>query len=281
MAEGRYNTLTIRTPEGISFSFTLAGPVPRFLAWAIDQAVILLVAVLTSTLVQIAGVALPDLAMATWLIIYFVLSIGYGILLEWRWRGQTIGKRIMHLRVTDAGGLQLHFSQIVLRNLLRVADRLPSFIYLIGGIVVLLNRRYQRLGDIAANTVVIRIPPIGLPDVSQIMGDKFNSFREYAYLTARLRQNISPPEANLALRAIIRRGELLPEKRLALFEEIARHFRGSVDFPEDVTIGLTDEQYIRNIVDCIYNTDSGTTRNSDREKNAVTQKGPSPDRVQA
>lgn len=281
MAEGKYNTLTIRTPEGISFSFTLAGPVPRFLAWAIDQAIILATGAFITMLVIIFVAVLPDLAAASWFILYFCISIGYGILLEWLWRGQTIGKRVMHLRVTDAGGLQLHFSQIVLRNLLRVADRLPSVIYLLGGIVVLLNRRYQRLGDIAANTVVIRIPPVGLPDVSQIMGDKFNSFREYAYLTARLRQNISPAEANLALRAIIRRGELLPEKRLALFEEMARHFRGIVDFPEDVTIGLTDEQYIRNIVDCIYNTDSGTKQNSAREKNAVTQKGPSPDRVQA
>lgn len=274
MAKGKFNTLTIRTPEGISFSFVLAGPVPRFLAWGIDQAAIMVAVVVIQQLLRIVGFALPDLATASMYIVYFIVSLGYGIVLEWRWRGQTIGKRILHLRVADAGGLQLHFSQIVLRNLLRVVDQLPVM-YLLGGMTVLLNRRYQRLGDIAANTVVTRIPPVGLPDVSQIMGDKFNSFRDYAYLTARLRQNISPAEANLALRAILRRGELDPEKRLTLFTEMARHFQGIVDFPEDATIGLTDEQYIRNIVDCIYNTDSGASQAS------ATKKGPRPDRVRA
>ena len=280
MAKDKFNTLTIRTPEGISFSFILAGPVPRFLAWVIDQAVIVVAGSVIQSLIRLIGVALPDLASATMFIIFFALSIGYGILLEWLWRGQTIGKRVMHLRVADAGGLHLHFSQIVLRNLLRVADRLPA-LFLLGGMTVLLNRRNQRLGDIAANTIVTRIPPVGLPDVSQIMGDKFNSFRDYAYLSARLRQNISPAEANLALRAILRRGELDPEKRLTLFAEMAQHFQGIIDFPEDATVGLTDEQYIRNIVDCIYNTDSAASQVAARNKSAATKKGPHPDRVQA
>lgn len=280
MANGRFNTLTIRTPEGISFSFVLAGPVPRFLAWVIDQAAIMVAMFVVQMVVSVIGFALPDLAMAMMYIIYFVISLGYGIILEWRWRGQTIGKRVLHLRVADAGGLQLHFSQIVLRNLLRVADSLPA-LYLLGGLTVLLNRRYQRLGDIAANTIVTRIPPSGMPDVSQIMGDKFNSFCDYAYLTARLRQRISPAEANLALRAILRRGELDPDKRLTMFAEMANHYRRVIDFPEDATIGLTDEQYIRNIVDCIYNSHSNTSQLAVQNSTVGAKEAPRPDRVRA
>ena len=52
----------------------------------------------------------------------FVMSIGYAIVLEWRWRGQTIGKRLLGLRVMDVQGLRLQSAQIALRNLLRVVD---------------------------------------------------------------------------------------------------------------------------------------------------------------
>ena len=49
------------------------------------------------------------------LVLYFVISIGYSILLEWRWRGQTVGKRLFGLRVIDVHGLRLQPAQIVLR----------------------------------------------------------------------------------------------------------------------------------------------------------------------
>ncbi len=90
---------------------------------------------------------------------YFVVQVGYGIACEWLWRGQTVGKRLLRLRVMDAQGLHLQFSQVALRNLLRFVDSLPAF-YLVGGLVSLLNSRAQRLGDFVANTIVIRASKI-------------------------------------------------------------------------------------------------------------------------
>ena len=78
---------------------------------------------------------------------------------EWRWRGQTIGKRLLRLRVVDAEGMRLQFNQIVTRNLLRFVDSLPAF-YFVGGLACWLSPKCQRLGDIAANTIVIRNPRV-------------------------------------------------------------------------------------------------------------------------
>src|SRR5206468_9747860 len=95
---------------------------------------------------------------------YFVVSIGYTITCEWSWRGQTLGKRLLRLRVVDAEGLRLQFNQVVTRNLLRFVDSLPIF-YFVGGVVCWFSPKCQRLGDIAANTVVICYPRIAEPDL--------------------------------------------------------------------------------------------------------------------
>src|SRR5262249_29685827 len=148
-------------------------------------------------------------AQAVQIILFFVLSIGYRIALEWSWRGQTIGKRVMRGRVVDAQGLRLHFTQIVIRNLLRFVDALPLCL-LVGGIACLVSRGAQRLGDFAANTVVVRHARLEEPDLDQLLSGKYNSFHQYPHLEARLRQRVSASEAGLALQALLRRDDLEP-----------------------------------------------------------------------
>ena len=245
------NTLTIRTPEGIEFSFLLAGPITRFLAWAVDLMVILAIGKLLTVMVGVVGIVSRDLAVAASILVYFVVSIGYGIALEWYWNGQTLGKRLLRLRVNDVRGMQLQSSQIVIRNLLRFVDSLPA-LYLVGGLACLISQRAQRLGDIVANTIVTWNPRISEPDLDQLMEGKYNSLRQYPHLEARLRQHISPQEAQIALQAIVRRDEFEPESRVVLFERLAAHFKSVVVFPAEATDGLSDEQYIRNVVDALY-----------------------------
>jgi uncharacterized RDD family membrane protein YckC len=251
MNRSKTNNLLIRTPEGIVFSMLLAGPVVRSLAWAVDLACIIAAMSIIGTSVSALGVVSVDLAGAVSMIIYFLVSIGYGITAEWLWRGQTVGKRLLRLRVIDAGGLKLQFSQIVIRNLLRFFDSLPVF-YLVGGVACFITGKSQRLGDFAANTVVIRTIEAADPDVDQLIGGKFNSLRSFPHLTARLRRQTSPQEAGIALQALMRRNEFDPEARIELFREIAGHFRSVVEFPEEAEFGITDEQYIRNVVDIIF-----------------------------
>jgi uncharacterized RDD family membrane protein YckC len=251
MNSSRFTTLVIRTPEGIAFSLPLACPVTRCLAWFIDIGCILGLIAIVSTFVALAGIVSLDLGRALVILSYFVVQIGYGIVCEWLWRGQTVGKRLLRLRVMDAQGLHLQFSQVVLRNLLRFVDSLPAF-YLVGGAVCVLNARVQRLGDLVANTIVVRHLRLPEPDVDQLMAGKYNSLRGYPHLEARLRQKISPREAALALQALMRRDQLDPGARLDLFDQLASHFRSVVVFPVEACEGITAEQYVRNVVDVLF-----------------------------
>jgi uncharacterized RDD family membrane protein YckC len=247
----KVNTLQVRTPEGVSFSFDLASPAARAVAWMLDALVITAammgVTWLLLTLSMITfGVFQPFLFLA-----WFLVPVGYGMLLEWVWKGRTIGKKVVGLRVIDEEGLPLQFRQVFMRNLLRAVDSLPVF-YLVGGTTAFLNRRYQRLGDVAAGTVVVRNTRLPEPDLEQIVGGKYNTLREHARVQARLRQSIGPREANLALQAILRRNELTPAARLTLFGEIAAAFRAAVEIEPELTEGLSDEQFVRNVVDVLF-----------------------------
>jgi uncharacterized RDD family membrane protein YckC len=247
----RTNTLVILTPEGISFTQRLAGPVTRFLASSIDLAGITLISGILSQVILLAAIVNPDFALAARTICYFVVTIGYSILLESICRGQTLGKRALKIRVVDAEGFRLRPAQIVIRNLLRVVDLLPAF-YAVGGICCAISPKYQRLGDIAASTVVIYAAPEKIPDLELLFSGTYNSLRNHAHLAAQLRKSISPGEARIALEAVARRAELDPSSRLELYRQIARRLSSLVLFPEETLEGMTDEQYVRNVVDLIY-----------------------------
>lgn len=251
MNSHKTNVLTVETPEGITFSLKLAGPVTRFLAWAIDCMAILAMGTVINKGLAAFGIISHDVASALSIFFYFIVSIGYGILLEWRWQGKTIGKRLLRLKVMDVSGLRLEFSQVVVRNLLRCVDSLPGF-YMIGGLACLFSAKAQRLGDIAANTIVVWTPRVAEPALDNILAGKFNSFDDYPHLNARLRQRISPAEAGIALQALLRREELNPAARVELFREMADHFKKAVPFPQEATDGLSNEQYLRNVVDILY-----------------------------
>lgn len=264
MNQTRTNSLIIQTPEGVSFSLLLAGPVTRFMAWLIDLMVVIGAVMVLFLVLLFTGLLIFDFMRALLIILsYFVINLGYTIALEWYWHGQTLGKRLFKLRVMDAQGLQLQPSQIVIRNLLRFVDCLPAF-YLVGGLTCLITKSAQRLGDVAANTIVIRIPQVSEPDFEKLLSDKFNSLKMYPHLEARLRQQVVPAEAGIALRAILRRDELEPQARVSLYREIADHFKRIVSFPQEATDGVADEQYIRNVIDVVFRT--GTPKNKSPEK---------------
>lgn len=247
----RTKTLPIRTPEGIVFSQVLAGPATRFLAALLDIMCVFVLDLALGSILGLVRVIGPNFANAAYTIGYFAISIGYGILLEWLWRGQTVGKRLCRLRVVDAEAMRLQIDQIITRNLLRVVDLLPLF-YFVGGVSYWFSGKCQRLGDIAANTIVVRTSAVSEPDLDQLLAGKFNSLRQHPHLAARLRQRVTPGEAATALQALLRRDEFEPAARVALFEQLAAHFQAKVDFPSEAIDGLADEQYIRNVVDVIY-----------------------------
>lgn len=167
-------TLIIETPERVQLEFALASIGNRFLAVAIDHFIqyfsIILIAWLALSL---AGYSSSDMAstperlfmeMPKWtiailIVVLFLIFAGYFIAFEWLWNGQTPGKKLLKLRVIRDDGRPLTLWEAIARNLLRIGDAVPGFIlpvYSVGLIVIFLNSRDQRLGDIFAGTVVIR-----------------------------------------------------------------------------------------------------------------------------
>jgi len=243
---------SIQTPEGVTFNLPLAGPVSRFLAWIVDAACMLAAFQMIRALINLLGLISADISVAFATLIFFGIRTGYAIIMEWYWQGQTIGKRVLGLRVMDVNGLTLQPSQIIIRNLLRAVDSLPLF-YLVGGLACLVTTYGQRLGDLAANTIVIKSGRAPEPDLDLILEkNRYNSLKAYPHLVARLRQQVAPEEAGLALQALMRREELLPEARLELFDMMADHLKGKVAFPLEAVEGVSNEQYVRNVVDVLF-----------------------------
>ncbi len=243
--------LHVSTPEGVTFSLPLAGPVTRGVGYFVDFAVMMVITKLLTIAMGLITLVATDLGAAGQVLSQFLLSFGYGSVCELLFNGQTVGKRVMGIRVMDERGLRLRPSQVIIRNLLRIVDMLPMF-YAVGGLFCLFSRRSQRVGDLAAGTVVVRTVKTTPPDVEGVLGGKYNSFRQYPHLEARLRQKVTPDEAQLALAALVRREELETEPVVKLFGEMATRFRSKVKFPDEAEFGLSDEQYVRNVVDTLY-----------------------------
>ena len=252
----RATSLVIETPEGVVFSYELASPVMRALAWTTDFAAIAAISTGASRLCDWLGKVSQDWATALAVLLYFVVSIGYAIVLEWRWHGQTLGKRVWGLRVVDAQGLRLQLSQVVLRNLLRVVDMLPV-VYLVGGLACFFSRKCQRLGDLAAGTIVARVRTPLAPDLDRVAPAKYNSLLAYPHLAARLRSLASPEAVSIAVRAVSRRDGYEPLARIELFQELAAYFQSLVEFPEAAREGLTGEQYVMSVLRMIYGAGRG------------------------
>lgn len=166
-------TIDIVTPENISFRYRVAGPFRRLPAFLIDLmlrmgvwfAVIFLLSI--ANIVQVVDTAF---GIAFMLILIFVMEWLYGGVLETYWNGQTVGKRVMGIRVLSVDGQPINGLQAMMRNILRFADMMPLIpfaaisdipsalpipTFVIGLVAPLLNKRFQRLGDIVCGTMVV------------------------------------------------------------------------------------------------------------------------------
>lgn len=143
-------TYTVNTPEGIALQLSPAGPVPRLLAWLLDLLLRSVISILLVVTLAFMGKMGTGIAM----ILIFLLEWFYPVYFELRQHGQTPGKKMLDLYVAQADASPITPSASIVRNLLRVVDFLP-LLYGFGFASMMLNQRFQRLGDLAANTVVL------------------------------------------------------------------------------------------------------------------------------
>ena len=154
----------LETPEGADISIQPAGVVVRILAYLIDFLVRVGVGIFFSIFLGVLG----DFGVGFFLIIFFLLEWFYPVFFEVYRDGKTPGKKYMGLRVIHEDSTPVSFPSSLIRNLLRFVDFLPSF-YVVGMIASMVNRRFQRLGDLAAGTMVIyEQEKLILPDIDVV-----------------------------------------------------------------------------------------------------------------
>lgn len=186
------DTVAIATPEGVELELALAGLGSRSVAGSVDL-------LLKFVLIGAAAVALlgfsggGGLGAAVFTAASFAIYFGYDIAFEVLGGGRTPGKRANGLRVVGENGDPVGLRRSVTRNLLRLIDG-PGTLYALGSIVILLTARSQRLGDLAAGTLVVRerraadrvaaaaptlTAPAGAFDVSAITSNELFTVRRF------------------------------------------------------------------------------------------------------
>jgi uncharacterized RDD family membrane protein YckC len=145
-------SVRVQTPEGIEYTLYPAGLPARACAYGIDLA---FQWILLFTLIIIYFLVL-DHVVGQWVIflVIFALNWFYHVAGELLFRGQTPGKRLMGLRVVQSDGSPIGPGSSLLRNLLRFADGFMG-LYIILMVSSIASRGFRRLGDWAADTLVI------------------------------------------------------------------------------------------------------------------------------
>jgi len=238
--------LTVATAEGVLFRLPLAGPASRLCAMLADTTIILAAVNGLGLLVYWIFAKAPGFGFMVITLAEFAIGFAYGAFLEGFWSGQTIGKRLFHLRVIDQSGLPLTIEQAWVRNLMRVFDVLPMA-YLVGGISVLSGPLMQRFGDRVAGTLVVRETPLAAPADEAWSWQKYNSFMNYPAIAMRLRRAATPKLASLIQDALRRINELAPYARREIYRELAAYLQSEISpFPDELVEMLSDEQYLIN-----------------------------------
>ena len=169
--------ITVITPANIEVEYRLAGAGSRFGAFVIDLfvqiAAILVFAWITISATGGFGFypylgfigSMSGTVLAVLLIGFFVIYFGYFIFFEHLMNGQTIGKRILGLRVIQENGEPADFFQILIRGFLRSS---VDMMY-VGVFIILFSKKHKRLGDMAAGTIVICEKSVSLDETPSFM----------------------------------------------------------------------------------------------------------------
>jgi uncharacterized RDD family membrane protein YckC len=230
--------VSISTPEGVDIELTLAGIGSRFIAALLDLMIQGTLVVAAGFVFGVFGGQESGLGTALFAIAFFLIFFGYDVLFEVRSRGQTPGKGWTGLRVVRAGGQPVTFVPSCVRNVMRLVDILPAF-YGIGMLSIFFTARNQRLGDLAAGTLVLRERPEGTVERPAAAEPAIAHTRDGWDVSA-----VSDQDVGTVRQFLARRGDLEQRARAELAGELARRLRPLVaGAPEQ----LTAEQFLERL----------------------------------
>lgn len=224
--------ISIATPEGVDLELTLAGVGSRAVARLLDQLIQMALLIALAILAALAGSGGGDgggLALAGVILLLFVSQFGYDVLFETLASGRTPGKRWAGLRVVRADGAPIGFLTSAIRNLLRLIDFLPG-VYAVAIVAVLVSGRNQRLGDMAAGTLVVREKRVVTP-AEPAPPDAWRQAAGRRDLSTWDVSSVTAEELATVRRFLERRPSLNPAARTRLAGELASRLRPKVVGP--------------------------------------------------
>jgi uncharacterized RDD family membrane protein YckC len=230
--------LTIETPEGVPLELTLAGVGSRFASALLDYIFQFIILVALALVLSYGAGFSPgssSVSAAFWVVGFFAVFWGYDVAFEVLNSGRTPGKAANGLRVVRESGAPVTFGPSAVRNVIRIIDLIPGT-YLVGITSILVTKRNQRVGDLAAGTLVIRearkLPPEVLVSPS---------VQAPAWDTSAIgQQDLDTVAAFLA-----RRHELAAGARIQIAAELAGRLRPKVG---GATAGDGDEMFLERLL---------------------------------
>lgn len=237
--------LTIVTPEHVRIRLEPAGVGSRFLATMIDFCIVQGITTLFALIV--ISVLPRALAGIIYITATFILQWGWHLFFETRKQGRTPGKRALKIRVVDARGLPVSLHQSLVRNITRVLDFAPAF-YGIGAIAALASPSHRRLGDIIADTLVVRdAQPLAYR--GQLAAERrHNSLRTPRVLRL-IRHRISLEERELLLTLCLRAEKMTASARYDLMADVADFYREKLDVEAE---SISGENFVRDLTAVLF-----------------------------
>ncbi|HLZ94744.1 MAG TPA: RDD family protein [Candidatus Dormibacteraeota bacterium] len=149
--------LIVSTPERVSFGYQVAGLGTRAIAQILDLLIVTAILIVISIAAAAAATMTSSSILADLIVVigFFLTIFGYFWASEAMWSGQTLGKKAFRLRAVGDRGEPLTWVQAGIRNVVRIVDFLP-YGYGIGVVVLFVNGKGKRLGDLAAGTIVVK-----------------------------------------------------------------------------------------------------------------------------
>ncbi|MGF1596476.1 MAG: RDD family protein [Acidimicrobiales bacterium] len=233
---------TVVTPEGVVLEFRVAGLGSRILAKGLDLVIQFVALVVTLIVAGMAAAGSPAVGIVVVVVSIFGVFYGYPALLEAYWDGRTVGKRVFGIRVITTEGAPVGLRHAAIRSMLATLDFwVPTPGGLIALTVALLSKRSQRLGDLAAGTIVVRdggggAGPVYFPPA--VGAETFARTLDTSRLDAR--------QYTLVREFLLRCGELAPPARQEVGLLLADRVAEAVSAPRPPW--LDPERYLLSVV---------------------------------
>ncbi len=147
--------IAINTTQNVNLDYKTVGLGERILAFLIDAVIFWLYLFIVNFITALLGTAFSD----NWTVfgiqsLLFLPVSFYSLYMHIIFNGRTVGKMIMKIRVVRVDGLPVHWSNYMIRWMLRLVD-IWIFASAVGVLSILFSEKHQRLGDAAAGTIVI------------------------------------------------------------------------------------------------------------------------------